>query len=104
MLLAQGTYRFDGDRERHLLVVTERRALLVDYPDLMRGRATTGGLPPLADLTRRIEDGYELVELQHNGRHGSLKTKSKEAAVYEALTGLKSRLQDAVPVEGTTPR
>lgn len=93
VLLSKGSYRFGDSRERHLLVVTERRAFLADHEDLMRGRATTEPLPPLADMTRRIDNGFEFVELQHEGRQGVLKTRSGESVVYEQLERLNSRLR-----------
>lgn len=40
-----------------MLVITDRRAFVVDHETPKRGRATTVPLPPLADLTRRIRTG-----------------------------------------------
>lgn len=92
LLLCKGTYTFGDDGERHLLVVTERRALLVNSTDLGKGRAVVTALPVDAEMTRSLKDGVERVELTHLGRHGMLKTKIDDTAgVYEALQQLRAR-------------
>lgn len=91
MLLAKGSYRFGDSDERHLLAVTNQRALLIDSADLKSGRATALALPIEADLSRTIKDGTEVVEVKHEGHLGVLKTKAKVSVVFDALTALKTR-------------
>jgi hypothetical protein len=91
-LLCKGSYAFGDDEERRLLVVTERRALLVNSNDLLHGRAVITVLPVDAEMTRSLKDGVERVELRHLGRHGLLKTKSDSTDVYEALRQLRARV------------
>jgi len=99
LLLARGIYRFGERDKRFLLVVTERRAFLVDSADLKDGRATIVELPTGGEITRRLDDDHEWVELSHDGRTGTLQTRASETVVYKALMDLRSRLAatSAVP-------
>ena len=81
LLLARGIYRFGDDEKRYLLVVTERRALLVDSNDLKRGHGTVVALPTVGKLTRTLRDGHEWVELHHDGRDGLLQTRASGSLV-----------------------
>ncbi|WP_156391583.1 MULTISPECIES: hypothetical protein [unclassified Nocardioides] len=92
LLLAKGIYKFGNDESRHLLVVTEHRALMVDSKDLKAGRATVVELPAAGEMTRTLKDGHELVELQEGGKSGVLKTRAADSVIYNALTELRARL------------
>jgi hypothetical protein len=92
LLLGRGSYRFGDGETRHLLVVTGRRALLVDSDELSQGRAVFEELPPDVEFSRLLKDGYETVELKHEGHVGSLRTKTDHAIAFTALTHLRDRV------------
>lgn len=92
LLLSRGSYRFGDGETRHLLVVTERRALLVDDEELSDGRAVFEELPQDIEFTRLLKDGYELVDLRHEGRVGQLRTKTDHSSIFNSLTHLRGRL------------
>lgn len=95
-LVCRGSYKFADDETRHLLVITGRRALLVDRDDLGRGRANVRELPLDCSVSRTWKDGQEVVTLDHDGPPATLRTRAADSVVYSALRELQQKRESQI--------
>lgn len=86
-LVAYGSFSFGDGDTRRLLVVTDRRALMLDWSDLKGGVARTKELPKQAAFTLTRKDKRERVEVSCDGRSGLLVAdESPSGGLMSALT------------------